>query len=483
MTEPMPELEERAQKALADQHLRGALRYTTERLSGARRIAIGDLNAQADEELAIGTSDELKRRAREIKGHTVAYLDYYLKQAADAIRAAGGHVHFAATAGDVLQIVEEICRRRQAKRVIKSKSMASEEVHLNHALEAQGIEVVESDLGEYIVQLARETPSHLVVPAIHKTRQQISSLFSELAGRELPTDTPSLTAFARTVLREKFMTADVGVTGANFLVAETGTLCLVTNEGNGRLTTSVPPVHVAVVGMEKLVPSLEDLAVMLALLPRSATGQKITTYFNMVTGPRQPDEPDGPEELHVILMDNGRTNILGTEFDEALYCIRCAACLNVCPVYRNIGGHAYGGIYSGPIGAVITPLLTGAPAFADLPQASSLCGACWEVCPVGIHLHDHLVNLRARVVSDGKAHWFERLVFKLWMGAWSMPWAYRLMGKLSYWAMRPFARKGPHGREHAERLPFPVSAWTQTRDFPVVARKTFRDRWKEGSVS
>jgi L-lactate dehydrogenase complex protein LldF len=475
----MSQLDDRVEQALKDDHLRGALRFTTERLYDARGNAVAELDLHAAEGIALGTFDDLRKRAREVKAHTISHLDVYLERAAGAIEAAGGTVHWAVSAGDVVAVVEQICRRRGARSLVKSKSMATEEVHLNRALEEQGVEVVESDLGEYIVQLAKETPSHLVIPAIHKTRRQIADLFSGVAGKEIPTDTPSLTAFARAVLREKFLTADIGVTGANFVVADTGTLCMVTNEGNGRLTSSVPPVQIAIVGIEKLIPSLDDLAVMLSLLPRSATGQKITTYINLITGPKRPSDPDGPEELHVIFMDNGRTNVLGTEFEEALYCIRCGACLNVCPVYRNIGGHAYGGVYSGPIGAVIMPLLGGFDNWGELPQASSLCGACWEVCPVGIHLHDHLVNLRAKTVEEGRVHWFERLVFKLWMGAWRHPWAYRLMGRLAYWGMRPFVRRGPGGREVVEKLPFPISGWTGTRNFPVAARRSFRDRWTQ----
>jgi len=281
------------------------------------------------------------------------------------------------------------------------------------------------------------------------------------------------------VLRQKFMDADVGMSGANFVVAETGTLALVTNEGNGRLTTSVPPVHIAVVGIEKLIPTLADLPVMLALLPRSATGQKITTYVNMITGPRRQGDPDGPEELHVIFMDNGRTNLLGTEFNEALYCIRCGACMNACPVYRNIGGHAYGGTYPGPIGSVITPLMMGFEGWTELPAASSLCGACHEVCPVGIHLHDHLVNLRAKMVDDRRTSLVQRLIVKLWMGAWRRPWAYKLAKKLAYWGMRPFAKRLEDGREVAESLPSFMKGWTNTRNFPTVARRTFADRWAE----
>jgi L-lactate dehydrogenase complex protein LldF len=482
----LPDFHERIDKALHDDHLRGAIRYTADKLRSGRLNAFADMNAQAADDLAIGTLDDLRTRAREIKAHTMQHLDYYLSEAAANIRSVGGTVHFASGAGDVVEIVSQIAKRRDAKRLVKAKSMASEEVHLNHALQAQGVEVVESDLGEYIIQLAGETPAHIVIPAIHKTRRQIADLFGEVAGVELPTDTPSLTAFARATLRRKFMAADIGVSGANFVVAGTGTLCMVTNEGNGRLTTSVPKVHIAVVGMEKLVPAMDDLAVMLALLPRSATGQKISTYFNMITGPRRPGEPDGPEELHVIFMDNGRTNLLGTEFEEALFCIRCGACMNVCPVYRNIGGHAYGSIYPGPIGAVISPLLTGFEEWTDLPQASTLCGACHEVCPVGIHLHDHLVNLRASVVAKGKDPFWQGLLIKLWMSAWRKPWAYRLLSKVGYLVMRPYTQEVASGRVACESLPGPFKAWTNTRNFTPVARRTFHDRWaalqKEGEA-
>jgi len=475
----MPEFPERIDKALKDQQLRGALRYTADRLYNGRKNAMADLNAQAAEDLSIGTLHDLKKRAREIKEHSLKNLDFYLQQAAANIEAAGGTVHWAASAADVIHITQEICHRSGAQRVIKAKSMASEEVFLNHALEGQGVEVVESDLGEYIIQLAGETPAHIVIPAIHKTRRQIADLFGEVAGKEMPTDTPSLTAFARETLRKKFMAADVGMSGSNFVVANSGTLCIVTNEGNGRLSTSVPSVHIAVVGMEKLVPSMEDLSVLMALLPRSATGQKISTYFNMITGPRRPGEPDGPEELHVIFMDNGRTNLLGSEYEEALYCIRCGACLNACPVYRNIGGHAYGAIYPGPIGAVISPLLNGLESWNDLPQASSLCGACHEVCPVGIHLHDHLVSLRAKMAEQGKDSWGWRVAMRVWMGLWLKPWAYRLMSKVGYHGLKFFAKKQADGREICTDLPGPFKGWTNTRNFPAVARRTFHDRWAD----
>jgi len=474
-----PSLQERIQRALDDEQLRGALRYTTEKLYNGRKAAMAELEALAAQGLALGSLEDLRSRARAIKSHTLAHLDAYLQQAAAQIRAHGGTVHWAATAADATRIVAEICERRNVRRVVKSKSMATEEVGLNAALEARGMEVVESDLGEYIIQLAHETPAHIVIPAIHKTRAQIAALFSQVAGEPLPTDTPSLTAFARRVLREKFLTADVGITGANFVVAASGTLVLVTNEGNGRLTTSVPPVQIALVGIEKLIPTLEDLAVMLALLPRSATGQKLTVYVNLITGPRRAGEPDGPEELHVIFLDNGRTNLLGTPYQEALFCIRCGACLNACPVYRTIGGHGYGSTYPGPIGAVISPLLQGMNRWGDLPDACSLCCACREVCPMGIHLPEHLIHLRAEAHRQRRDPAWLRLGLKLLGFAWSRPGVYRLGSRLAYWATRPFVKRREDRSEYIPSLPSVGARWTQSRTFPVPARRTFHERWRE----
>lgn len=460
---------ERVRQALADSTLQANLRRLTDRFLERRTSAFREMDSLAAEGLSLGTRDELKAEGRRIRQHVVDHLDGYIKQAADSIRGRGGQVHFAATGLDVGRIVKEICERRGARLLVKSKSMATEEIHLNGALQAAGMEVVETDLGEYIIQIDGERPSHLIGPAVHKNRQQVAQTLSKVAGRELEPDIPKLTAFARDRLRGMFLTADVGISGANFVVAETGTIILVTNEGNGRMVTSLPKVHIAVVGFEKVIPTMEDAGVLLNLLARSATGQKLSVYTSMVTGLPGPGEGDGPEELHVIFMDNGRTNIVGTEFEETLYCIRCAACLNVCPVYRNIGGHAYGGIYSGPIGAVLTPLLNGLDDWKELPYASTLCAACTEVCPVGIHLHDHLLNLRRRAVRERKVSVVERLIFKLWARAWSSPALYRLTARL--------ARVAP--RLTGGWYPPPISNWTRSREFPRVAAKTFRERWAD----
>ncbi|GAB6876790.1 hypothetical protein JCM13210_15170 [Thermaerobacter litoralis] len=386
---PAEPFHQRAAAALRDDFLRVAVPRATYRQHYGRQEALA----------LLGDPLKWRERARSIRARTIAQLDRYLDQAIAAVEARGGHVHRAATAAEAVETILGIVQRAGGRRVVKSKSMVTEEIHLNPHLEAAGVEVVETDLGEYIIQLAGHRPSHIVAPAVHLSQQQIREIFSREAGHELPDDPVALAAFARQRLREKFLRADVGISGVNFLVAESGTVVLVTNEGNGRMVTSLPRVHIAVMGMERVVPTWADLAVLLEVLARSATGQKITVYTTFVGGPRRPGEADGPEEFHLVIVDNGRSNLLGTRFQEALHCIRCGACLNACPVYRQIGGHPYGGVYSGPIGAVITPLLGGLDGWDDLPYASSLCGACYEACPVMIPLHDLLVDLREEVVN------------------------------------------------------------------------------------
>jgi L-lactate dehydrogenase complex protein LldF len=357
--------------------------------------------------------------------------------------------------------------------------MATEEIELNHRLEEDyadlDLEIVETDLGEWIAQLAGDTPSHIVGPILHMNRRQVTDVLSEAAGEKLPPDVEALGTFARKRLREKFLAADIGITGANFGVAETGTVATITNEGNARLVTSVPPVHVVVMGIEKMIPRFADLSVFVRLLGRSGTGQKITVYTNFVTGPRGEGELDGAEEFHLILLDNGRSKLLGTEFEEALYCIRCGACLNVCPVYRQTGGHAYGSTYSGPIGAVITPLLKGDEEAKDLPHASSLCGACWEACPVGIPLHELLLKLRNRQVDEGLANKAQEIAFKGFENTMKSPTLYKISGKAGRLAQRPLLRD-----DSVRPLPGPMSAWTNYRDLPPLAEKPFRELWREG---
>ena len=460
---------ERGRRAIQDRGLHDAVEHFTKKSVVSRNAVLN----------ALPEAPELRERAYRIKQETMANLDRYLEQMADAIEGRGGKVYFARDGEDVVRYVADLARRRGAKVIAKSKSMATEEIELNRRLEQDyadlGLEIVETDLGEWIAQLAGDDPSHIVGPILHMNREQVAEVLSGVAGKELPPNVEDLTRFARQRLREKFLTADIGMTGANFGVAETGTAVTVTNEGNARLVTSVPPVHVIVMGIEKLIPRFTDLSVFVQLLARSGTGQKITVYTNFVTGPRGEGELDGAEEMHLILLDNGRSELLGTEFEEALYCIRCGACLNVCPVYRQTGGHAYGSTYSGPIGAVITPLLKGDEEARDLPHASSLCGACSEACPVGIPLHDLLLKLRNRQVEEGLASKPQRAAFKVFENTMKRPALYKLSGRASRAAQKPLLRDG-----FVRPIPGPMSGWTNSRDLPPLAKKSFRELWREG---
>lgn len=443
LAQPRDRFREVARRKLADEQVQGALsRITT--IAAARRPYVWegvDLEA-------------LREQASEIRARAVRDLDRYLDEFQTAVEARGGHVHRCATAEEASAAVVRICRDADAKLAAKSKSMVSEELDLNHALEAAGIRAVETDLGEYIMQLAGEPPTHIIGPAIEKSVEQVAALLSTVEGEQLEADGEKLLEVARRQLREIFLTADVGITGANFAIAESGTIVLVTNEGNGRLVTSLPRVHVALLGMERLLPTLPDLATMLRVLPRSGTGQELTTYTTLITGPRRDGEQDGPEELHVVVVDNGRSSIRGTRYESMLKCIRCSACLNVCPVYSKTGGHAYGPVYSGPMGAVLAPLLAGIERAPTLPHASSLCGACTAVCPVKIPLHELLLELREDLVEQRVAPLGERLGFTLWSWAWSSRLGFRLSTRLAR-AFQPLARLSPPGR-----------AWTKGRELP-----------------
>ncbi|MBX5436449.1 MAG: iron-sulfur cluster-binding protein [Alicyclobacillaceae bacterium] len=454
---------ERSRAALQNEFLRGAVRFTTERLRSRKRTATDEL----------GRWEEWRERGRQIRSHTIEHLDYYLKRFADNVRAHGGHVHFAADGREAAAIVTRLVTERQAKRVVKSKSMVSEEIHLNHYLEAQGVEVVETDLGEYIIQLAKEMPSHIIIPSIHKTRAQIRDLFEQAGGEGLTTETAVLAGFARRTLRSQFLSADVGVTGCNFGIAETGSIVLFTNEGNGRMVSTLPGTHIVTMGMERIIPTFADLEVMANLLPRSATGQKLTAYMSVITGPRRVDEWDGPDELHVVILDNGRSAQLGDdEFQAVLHCIRCGACLNVCPVYRQIGGHAYGSVYPGPIGAVLTPLLNPGGEYHDLPYASSLCGACFEACPVKIPLHDMLVALRRRNVEQGRVKPLERAAMKGFAAVFAKPGRYRLAMRAARVGQKPLVKDG-----YITSTFGPLFGWTHTRHAPALAAVPFRERF------
>lgn len=455
---------ERVDKALADPILKKALPLTQDRLRGGR------INAAEQ----LGNVEEWRELASQIRSHTIANLDSYLEELVTNVRKNGGHVHFAATSDDAVEIITGIVKEKNAKSVVKSKSMVSEEVHINKHLEDMGIKVVESDLGEYIIQLANETPSHLIAPAIHKTREQVREMFSKVAGRQLSDETTELTAFAREKLRQEFLQADIGISGCNFAVAESGSVVLVSNEGNARLTTTVPKVHIAMMGMERIVPTWNELDMVVSMLTRSATGQKISVYVTGINSPRQSEDSDGPEEFHLVILDNGRSNILGTAYQEALNCIRCGACLNVCPVYRHIGGHAYGGVYSGPIGAVLTPLLGGYEEWLELPYASSLCGACSEACPVKIPLHDLLIEHRKDEVEMGLAPFSEKMAFKGFSFATSHPSVYETAVKLAHSGMGFLAKDGV-----ISKGPGMLGGWTDVRDLPQPAKQSFREWWKK----
>jgi L-lactate dehydrogenase complex protein LldF len=457
-------LKQRAKQALSDDFLRRAVAFTTDKLKSGKLSAMEEL----------GHWELWRERGRMIREHTIRHLDYYLNQFAENVVRAGGHVHFCETADEAVQTFLAICDKHRAKLVAKGKSMVSEEIHLNQHLAERGITAVETDLGEYILQLAGETPSHLIIPAIHKNKRQIADLFSARAGQPFEPDTQQLAGYARKQLRNCFLEADIGLTGCNFGIAESGTITLVSNEGNGRMVSTIPKVQVVVMGMERLVPTFEDVEVMLNLLARSATGQKLTVYTSFLTGPRRSHDLDGPEELHVIILDNGRSAQLGDpKFQEVLHCIRCAACLNACPVYRHIGGHTYGSVYSGPIGAVLTPLLRqDLQEAGELAYASSLCGACYEACPVKIPLHDMLVELRYRRVKQKLTPGMERVAFKTYATAFGKVTLYRVATKSAYYLQLPFVKEGA-----IRKGPGPLAGWTQSRLFPMKPRKSFRERW------
>ncbi len=450
---------ERSRVQLAKPFLREAVPRATD-------TAVRDLRAR----FAGHDYDGLRELGRAIRARTMADLDGYLAKLTEAFAANGVEVHYAADAAAAREHIRRICREADATRVVKVKSMATEEIALNPALVADGLEVTETDLGEYVVQLDGDRPSHIIAPIIHKTRGEVRESLSRVAGRELPDDASELTGFARERLRDAFMDADVGISGANFGIAETGTVVLVTNEGNGRMCTAMPRVHVALMGIERVIPTLEDLAVMLPLITGAGTGQLITSYVSMLSGPRGEGEPDGPEAMHVVLLDNGRRALLGTEFQDVLHCIRCGACQNVCPVYRQVGGHAYGWVYGGPIGAVLTPLFRGIDDGGELPQASSLCGACDDICPVKIPLHDLLLRLRRTRVSDGAAPWRERLAAELWAWSWSSARRYRLVTRAVGAAVRLMAAAGLVASLG------PLGRWARGRTLPLPARRPFHAR-------
>lgn len=454
--------EKRVGEALDDAALRAALDRATSQLGSRRILALSTLDG----------AEAVRDRARAARLDSVAHLHEHLERFEANLIANGARVHWADSPAEANAIIAAVARETGSRRAVKSKSMVSEETHLNTALERAGVTVVETDLGEYIVQLRDDRPSHIVAPIIHLTRQDVGRIMEQRLNVPYTEDTTELAAIARTRLREEFLHADMGISGANFGVADTGTICLVTNEGNGRMVTTLPRVHVVLMGIEKLVASMADLDSCLKVLARSATGQKITVYTTLVRGPRGPRETDGPGQLHVVLLDNGRSRILAGETAEILACIRCGACLNACPVYRTIGGHAYGDTYPGPVGAIVTPGLRGLEEWSALPHASSLCGACREVCPVRLDIPRMLLALRRK----GAPYARPRLIapaMKLFAWAASRPAVYRRAASAARWMLARAARRG-----WIARLPGYAARWTSSRDFRAPARVTFQQQWR-----
>jgi L-lactate dehydrogenase complex protein LldF len=450
-----------AREALADSQLRHNLRNATTTIRDKRARVVAELPDW----------EELREAGRAIKADALRNLETYLVQFEAAVQAAGGEVHWARDAAEANRVVLDIARAHGVNEVVKVKSLTTDEIKLNDALAAAGIHALETDFAELILQLDGDWPSHILVPAIHRNRSEIRDLFRRTIARDRPlSDEPAeLAEAARVYLREKFLDARFGVSGANFGVAETGTICVVESEGNGRMCTTLPPVLVTILGIEKLVPRLADLEVFLQLLPRSSTGERMNPYTSLWTGV---SNDDGPQELHVVLLDNGRTRVLADDVGrQALHCIRCSACLNVCPVYSRTGGHAYGSVYPGPIGAILTPQLVGIENAASLPFASSLCGACYEVCPVKIDIPTVLLHLRAQAV-EAKTAPAEAAAMRA--AAWIFGDAsrLRLAQKLGRIAQAPFLRGGV-----IPRLPGPLSRWTRARDLRPIGRETFREWW------
>ena len=460
---------ENAHEALTDARLQGALafagNFVTRRAAAVARLP---------------EFDALRDSARAIKDHTLAHLDLYLEAYEQKVRASGGEVHYAQDADEARKIIIDLCKSMDAKSVTKGKSMIAEEIGLNDALEAAGIEPVETDLGEYIIQLRDEAPSHIIAPAIHLTAKDVEREFRK-AHHGLPperslAEPEQLLAEARQVLRAKFLAADVGITGANFLVAETGTSIIVTNEGNGDLTQILPEAHIVIASIEKIVPTLEDAAQLLRVLPRSATGQDASVYTTLSTGPRRPGDPDGPRAYHVVILDNGRSNMLGGEFEDMLRCIRCGACMNHCPVYQAVGGHAYGWVYPGPMGAVLTPSLIGVAEGGQLPNASTFCGRCEEVCPVRIPLPGMMRHWREREFERRLSPAPMRYGLGFWAFFAGRPALYRLATDLAARAMRLAGR----GKGRFSWLPF-AGGWTRYRDLAAPEGATFQSQWRARS--
>ncbi len=459
---------ENAARALHDPQLQRAL----------GNVKTGFIAKRAQARAGLPEFDALRAVAAGIKDHVLEHLDIYLEEYERRVLASGGHVHWARNAAEARGIVLKLCRDAGAKSVTKGKSMVSEEIGLNATLEEAGIEPIETDLGEYIIQIRHESPSHIIAPAVHLNREQIEKDFrahhnSLPAGRDLNQIT-DLVGEARAMLRQKFLAADVGITGANFLIAETGSSVIVTNEGNGDLTQLLPRTHIVIASIEKLVPTLEDASTIIRVLARSATGQEMTSYTTFSTGPRRDGDPDGPQAYHVVLLDNGRSEMLGTEFQDMLRCIRCGACMNHCPVYAAVGGHAYGSVYPGPMGAVLTPQLTGIKEAAHLPNASTFCGRCQSVCPMNIPLPKMMRYWRERDYLQKSPVSLAKLALRGWAFAAMRPAFYRFAASAAARVLSFMAGR----KRRFSRLPF-AAAWTKYRDLPAPAPRTFQSLWQE----
>jgi len=453
-----------AARALADATLQANLRKF-----GAAGLAA--LRAKAVEEFGAQAFDTLRTAGAEIRDRALAELDAYIERFEQEATRRGATVLYAETGAEACNLVLEICGRHGIKKAVKSKSMLSEEANLNEVLVAAGVVPIETDLGEYIIQLAEEPPSHIIAPAVHKSKGEVADLFARSHRKPPKTDIPQMTREAREVLRQHFLTADLGISGGNFLIAETGSGVIVTNEGNGRMVTTLPRVHICVTGIEKVIPTLEDFATLLRLLTRSATGQAISSYVSMFTGPRSPYDREGPQHMYFVLVDGGRTSLVGTDLEPMLRCIRCGACMNHCPVYRAVGGHAYGWVYPGPMGAVLTPSYVGLENALDLPNASTLCNQCGVVCPVRIPLPDLMRNLREREVERGLRPKSEILALRMWSWLAQRPWLYALATR---WAARAL-RLRAGGAKRLRKLPLAGKEWTLGRDFPAPQGATFRE--------
>ncbi|MEO8593564.1 MAG: LutB/LldF family L-lactate oxidation iron-sulfur protein [Candidatus Solibacter sp.] len=467
------EFDRKIHLTLADANLQLAVYTATGRLKEKRKeVTAADV---------LPEYQDLRSQANALKKHTIDNLDHYLEEFERNVQARGGHVVYCKDATEVSDFVLDLAKKRGSKLIVKSKSMTTEEVDLNERLEHHGLEAVETDLGEYILQLAHEKPYHIVAPALHKTRYDVADIFTKELKIERETVPEKLTMIARAVLREKFLKADIGISGANFLIADSGAVTIVENEGNARLTTSTPKIHITVAGIEKLIPRAQDLAVFLKLLARSATGQLLSVYTSFLAGPRRAGEVDGPEEFYVVLVDNGRTKLLPDRGKrQSLYCIRCGACLNTCPVYRKIGGHSFPWVYSGPIGAIITPQFMGPTHEPALPFASSLCGACGEVCPVKIDIPKVLLELRSDVKkaeTREKQNRLEKLAFRIFAWVMTRPRVYEMAGRIAA-SMAP-ASDGKWLRNVPPPMNMgPVKAWLNDRDLPPSPSKSFRQMWR-----